>query len=301
MNSLVLRKSCACLLLLCAMRPAVCAEATPPGEDEFLRAQILGEEGNLKTALSLYTRVLREAPEPDLRQAAREELHALGLDEREIIKLDPDKTPAEELDALIKRIAAHQAYLRRLHLDREYAAALIRDGLEVRYDKDGKVLASLNAKDAAKALEMLFALALDPKGAEVAGEAREFLELTGITGARIEVVRALAAKGSLDEEAEKELIAAALLQRLRAYHDWREGDEFDETQLLKRKLAPSLALPVWRVLQETYAQTRCVRQNQELLAYWKKTAEATPAKSSAPVEAGKSGPADAESNTVPKF
>lgn len=283
------------------MRTVACAEATSPGEDEFLRAQILCDEGNLKTALSLYTRVLREAREPDLRQAAREDLQALGLDEREIIKLDPDKTPAEELDALIKRIAAHQAYLRRLHLDREYAAALIRDGLEVRYDKDGKVQASLNTKDAARALEMLFALALDPKGAEVAREAREFLELTGITGARIEAVRALAAKGSLDEEAEKELIAAALLQRLRAYHDWREGDEFDETQLLKRKLAPSLALPVWRVLQETYAQTRCVRQNQELLAYWKKTSDSTPAKPSAPVEVEKSGPADAESNTIPKF
>lgn len=256
--------------LLAAALPATlaAAEADGPGENEMLRAQVFSEQGDLKQALTLLTKVLRESKEDDLRTSAREELEHMGLNDQEIFKLDPTKTPPEELDALIKRIGEYQAHQRRLRVDHDYAMEVLRGALVLRFDHAPEVKAEMQVKDAARSVEMLIGLALDEKGGDIARESQEFLEDIGVAGAKIETTRKDAAEGKLSEEILKEAAAVTLFIRLREYKEWRENNEIDEEQLLRQKVAKDFGLLIFAYLKSNHPNSAAFRRNVELNMYW---------------------------------
>ncbi|HEY3322233.1 MAG TPA: hypothetical protein VGP72_17350 [Planctomycetota bacterium] len=253
-----------------ALVPLLCvsAEVQPADEVTVKEAQLLAEVGDLKGALPLLFRVLRQGPSEEVRSDAREHLQELGLTAQEIFQLDPATLKPEDAEKLYARLVSAHAQRKRDELDLEYARDLLHAAIAPRATSAGEIQVDVQPKDVAKALELLLNLALSDKGHESSRKAQKTLEEMGIAGPKVDLVRKEIVEGKLSPQFQDEMVCAACLHRLEKYREWVDEQDQDAEHLLRRRVAQRAGGALFKFLQKQYAQSPQFKQAAPQLSIW---------------------------------
>ena len=266
------------LAAACAAKPLLAGDAERPGEADLRHAGILAQEGDLPGAVTLWFKVLRQADNQDLRSEARENLAELGLTGQEIFQLAPAALKPEDWDRLLTRLSVNAAQQRRRELDIEYAKGLLRSGVVLRIQPDGKIKVEVQPKDLTRALELLLQIALAETDPEGARDAQSRLESLSIVGPQVEVVRKSVAEGKLSAALQNELVCGVCLHLLEKYRGWLEEREEHEDAGFRKQLARRFGVAIYKYLAAQHTQTATFKRPSDHLDYWRDlSAPPTPA------------------------
>ena len=265
-------------LLLTALSLAAimaCTEERPGSPDEraYKTARVLAEEGDLRRALPLLFKILRESASREFKGEARERLQSYGLSSQEIFQIEPGTMKIEEFDKLIARVSSNIATRRRQEMDMEYAQQLLQVCVSSRMRADGEMTLEVQSRELARALEMMLHLALSETSNDATREAQSLLEQLGIAGPKIEPLRRAIAGAELPPEIQNPLLINVCLRRLEHYREWLDDDDANgDKKAMARELGAALA----RYLQKNHPQAPQLKNASDLLGLFRDLSPVAP-------------------------
>jgi len=262
------------LSVLLAGLAAALRAADVPGERDFIRAEILLDEGDTRRAVLLYLQLLRKGKEGEgddnWRNRTRERMLNLGFSQPELFALDPDTIKPEELDVLAARVGKLQAQRMQMSADLDYAERLTRGAVSLQLDVGGNAKVSVNEPHLARAVETLLKVAFVDDRADQVAEAQGRLEGFGVKAPQLEELKKALADKKLPPEVLKEAVAEALCQRLEGFKDLQELPENEDAGHAEhRAVSRELALPLLKLLDAQYAQAGALKRHAETVNFWR--------------------------------
>ena len=277
-----LKRGITVLLLSCLfVAPALCGEDAPPaplaelGEAAFVRAEMLFSEGDTRGALKLLLQLLRkgkvEGEGENYRESAREFLISHGLTAQELFKLEPDALSEEDLDKLALRVNASRARQKRQEIELAYGRELAEAAVELNLDEKGALTLTVREADLAKALSMLFGVALGEGAGPHVTDAQGELEALGVIGAKVEAAQKAAAEGKLPEEVKAEAVAVVLCRKLQHYREVldSEPDHEDLGDAERRKVVREFGEKILKYVALHHTGSPALEHARETLDWWR--------------------------------